>query len=174
MDSFIVGVRTVSRVCGVVSVLLLLAAVLAVCHLVIVRYILEASAIWQHEFVTFAVIGSTFIGSPYVLLTKGHVNVDLLPHYLGPRARMALALIAAGLSLTFCEIVGYVGLELWLEALTKGWRAETVWSPPLWIPYLSLPLGLGLVALQYVADILALVTGREAPFGMAVEAKGHE
>jgi len=25
---------------------------------------------------------ATFIGSPYVLLSRGHVNVDVLPHYL--------------------------------------------------------------------------------------------
>jgi TRAP-type C4-dicarboxylate transport system permease small subunit len=174
MDSFIAVVRTLSRICGVISVLLLLAAVVAVCHLVIVRYVLVESAIWQHEFVTFSVIGATFIGSPYVLLTRGHVNVDLLPLYLGPRLRLALALVASLLSLAFCVVVGYVGFHLWLEALTKGWRADTVWGPPLWIPYLSIPLGLGLLSLQYLADILALLTGREAPFGIQAEEGANE
>jgi hypothetical protein len=31
------------------------------------------------------------------------------------------------------------------------------------------PLGMGLMALQYVAQILAVVTGREAPFGGRAE-----
>lgn len=47
--------------------------------MVVVRYVLGTSTIWQNEFVTFAVVAATLFGSPYVLLTKGHVNVDLLP-----------------------------------------------------------------------------------------------
>jgi len=32
-----------------------------------------------------------------------------------------------------------------------------------------MPVGFGILSLQYVADIACLVTGREAPFGMAEE-----
>ena len=36
----------------------------------------------------------------------------------------------------------------------------------MWIPYLSMPVGLGLLVLQYLADLLCLVTGRSPPFGI--------
>jgi len=36
---------------------------------------------------------------------------------------------------------------------------------PLWIPYLALPLGIGLLALQYLADIIELLTGEDPPGG---------
>jgi TRAP-type C4-dicarboxylate transport system permease small subunit len=39
----------------------------------------------------------------------------------------------------------------------------------MWIPYSSMPIGLGLLSLQYVADIYSLVTGREPPFGITAE-----
>lgn len=169
MTLFIAMVRRLSQLCGILSVLLLLAAVFAVCHLVFVRYVLRESAIWQHEFVTFALIGATFIGAPYVLLRRGHVNVDLLPLYLGQRGRLALALFASGVALAFCLVAMWTGIGWWHEAWAKGWRNETVWAPPLWIPRLSLPIGMALISLQYVADILALVTGRDAPFGMTDE-----
>ncbi|HEY5597949.1 MAG TPA: TRAP transporter small permease subunit, partial [Kiloniellales bacterium] len=93
--------------------------------------------------------------------------------YLGTRGRVALALLASLLSLAFCLVIAWTGYIWWLEAWTNGWRAETVWSPPLWIPYLAMPIGIGLMALQYVADILALATGRAAPFGMT-ERGDHE
>ncbi|MDX1604836.1 MAG: TRAP transporter small permease [Candidatus Competibacterales bacterium] len=164
MDLFISLVWRISRICGVIAAALLMAAVFAVCHLVFVRYVLNQSAIWQHEFVTFSVIGSTFIGAPYVLLERGHVNVDLLPHYLGDRARFALALFAAVVSLAFCALVTYYGFFFWYEAWANGWTAQTVWAPPLWIPYAAVPLGMGLLSLQYVADIVALLGGRDQPF----------
>jgi TRAP-type C4-dicarboxylate transport system permease small subunit len=169
VDRFIGAVAWLSRLGGIAAAALLLAAVLVICQMVFVRYVLQGSAIWQHEFATFALIGATFIGAPYVLLTHGHVNVDLLPIYLGPRGRMALALLAALISLTFCVVVGAYGFAFWYQSWVEDWHAQTVWRPPLWIPYAAVPLGMGLMALQYVAQILAVVTGREAPFGGRAE-----
>jgi TRAP-type C4-dicarboxylate transport system permease small subunit len=169
LDRFIGGVAAVSQLGGVAAVALLLAAVLVICQMVFVRYVLQASAIWQHEFVTFSLIGATFIGAPYVLLTRGHVNVDLLPVYLGPRGRFALALLAALISLVFCLILTWYGVAFWYQSYIENWHAQTVWRPPLWIPYFAVPLGMGLLSLQYVADILALLTGRQAPFGGGAE-----
>ena len=166
MTLFIDSVRFLSRICGIVAVALLLGAVLVVCHLVFVRYALGQSAIWQHEFVTFSLVAATFLGSPYVLMVRGHVNVDLLPLYLGPRARFALALLASGLSLAFCLVLTWTGSLWWHEAWANGWRGETVWAPLLWIPWAAMPLGMALLSLQYLADILALLTGRDQPFGM--------
>ncbi len=166
MTFFIESVHRLSRLCGVVAAVLLVAAALVVCQLVFVRYVLNESAIWQHEFVTFSLIASTFLGGPYLLLNRGHVNVDLLPMYLGGRARFALALLAAAISLTFCAVLLWSSAIWWHDAWAGNWHAETVWGPALWIPYAALPLGLGLLALQYIADILALLSGRDAPFGL--------
>jgi TRAP-type C4-dicarboxylate transport system permease small subunit len=164
LDRFIGVVAALSRLGGGAAVALLLAAVLVICHMVFVRYILKGSAIWQHEFVTFSLIGATFIGAPYVLLTRGHVYVDLVPHYLGARARFVFALIAGLVSLAFCLVLAGYGLAFWYQAWANDWHAETVWRPPLWIPYFAVPLGMGLLALQSLAGLLALLTGREAPF----------
>ena len=161
---FIGAVGWLSQLGGTVAVGLLLAAVLVICQMVFVRYVLRGSAIWQHEFVTFSLIGATFIGAPYVLLTRGHVYVDLVPHYLGARGRFVLALIAALISLAFCAALAGYGFAFWYQAWSNDWHAETVWRPPLWIPYFAVPLGMGLLALQALAGILALLTGREAPF----------
>ena len=57
--------------------------------MVFVRYVLNQNTIWQTDFVTFSLVAATFIGSPYLLLTRGHVNVDVLPLYLGPDRPLA-------------------------------------------------------------------------------------
>ena len=169
LDRFIGAVAWLSRVGGIVAAALLLAAVLVICQMVFVRYVLQGSAIWQHEFATFSLIGATFIGAPYVLLTRGHVYVDLVPLYLGGRARLALGLLAGAITLVFCALLAGYGLAFWYQAWSNDWHAETVWRPPLWIPYLAVPLGMGLLALQALAGIVALLTGREAPFGGGAE-----
>jgi TRAP-type C4-dicarboxylate transport system permease small subunit len=95
--------------------------------------------------------------------------VDVVPLYLRGRVRFAMALLSYMLGFAFCLTVAWFGWEYFHEAWRGGWRTETVWALPLWIPLLPLPVGMGLLALQYVADILCLITGREPPFGMDQE-----
>lgn len=143
-----------SRIAGAVATLLLASAVLVVCQMIFIRYVLNGSTIWQTEFVIYAIVAATLIGSPYVLLHKGHVRVDLLPNALGGRWGPILDTIAGLLSMLFCALLGWAGWHFFYEALSRGWKTETVWAIPLWIPLLPLPLGIGLLCLQYVSEML--------------------
>lgn len=169
IDAYIRLVCTLSRLCGIAAAIMVLVSTLVVCQMVFLRYVLEESVIWQTEFVTYLLIAATLIGSPYVLLKRGHVNVDLLPIYLGERPRFYLALVASTLALLFCLIAAWAGYKLWFEAWENTWYSDTMWGPRLWIPYLTLPVGFGILSLQYIADILSLLTGRDMPFGIAPE-----
>lgn len=166
MDQFVRTVRALSLFCGYVAAALIGAGVLVVCHMVFVRYFLNQNTIWQTDFVTYSLVAATFIGSPYVLMTRGHVNVDVLPHYFGPRPRYWLALASVLMSLAFCIIMTVLTFMFWHEAWTNRWVSDTMWRARLWIPYGSMPIGLGILTLQYVADLINLVTGREPPFGI--------
>lgn len=167
MKTYIQFVSNISKLCGIVAALMVLVSVLVVCQMVWVRYILEESSIWQTEFVTFLLIAATFIGSPYVLLTRGHVNVDLVPMYIKFKWRFRLALFASFISLAFCLLVTWVGFEFWYEAWEPGWVSDSIWEVRLSIPYFSLPFGFAILSLQYIADILSLVRGDEMPFGIS-------
>lgn len=149
---------------GWVAAAMIVLSVLVVCEMVFVRYVLRGSVVWQTEFVTYLLIAATIVGSPFVLLTKGHVNVDLLGQYLGPRARYLVAIVATVIALGFCLIAAWSGYTEWHEAWSNDWLSDTVWAVRLWIPYAAMPIGFGLLSLQYVADLLALITGQEMPF----------
>ncbi len=166
MDTFIRAVTFMSRVVGVVGALLIAAAVLVICDIVVERYMLNRTTIWQIDVVTYCIVAATFISSPYVLMTRGHVNVDVLPLHIGPRARYWLALVTSLVALVliialFVMVTGY-----WYQAYSERWLSNTVWRARLWIPLLSMPVGLGLLILQYLVDILSLITGRAHPFGI--------
>jgi TRAP-type C4-dicarboxylate transport system permease small subunit len=99
-------------------------------------------------------------------MTRGHVNVDILPLHCGPRARYWLALFTSLLAIAFCVVIFILCTAYWYEAFSERWLSNTVWRARLWIPYLSMPVGLGLLILQYVAELIGLVTGRTPPFGI--------
>ena len=166
MDRFVRGVGLISRLCGGVAASLIALGVAVVCHMVLVRYALNQHTIWQTDFVTYSLIAATFVGSPYVLMTRGHVNVDVLPRHVGPRRRWWLALFAACVSLTFSLTLAVLTFRFWAEAWDNRWVSDTMWRARLWIPYASMPIGLGILSLQCVADLLALITGRAPPFGI--------
>ena len=169
MDRFVRGVKWVSLLCGYFAAALIALGVLVVCHMVIVRYALNQNTIWQTDFVTYSLVAATFVGSPYVLMTRGHVNVNVLPHHLGAQGRYFLALFSTLLGLGFAAIITALTARFWFEAWHQGWVSDTMWRARLWIPYSSMPIGLGLLTLQYLVELYCLVTGREKPFGIGEE-----
>ena len=152
---FVRAVAFISRICGVVSALMILASVLITCQMIWMRFVMNASTIWQTEAVTYLMISATLVGLPYVQLVRGHVNVDLVPMLLAPRMRKVLALLVLILSIAVCGIMAFHGFEMFHTAWRRNWHSESVWGVRLWIPYLALPLGLGLFVLQMVADLIA-------------------
>ncbi len=160
MALYIRIVDWISQVLGYLAMLFLASAVVIVCQMVFLRYVYKASTVWQTEFVTFSLIGATFIGSSYVLLHRGHIGVDILPSMLGGRKKFLLELTGGIISLVFCAIIAYTGYTHFHEALIKGWTTASVWALPLWIPLLSLPVGMGMLCLQYVAEIFKLMQGQ--------------
>jgi TRAP-type C4-dicarboxylate transport system permease small subunit len=165
-NPFLRIVAAISTVSGWCAAAMIVAAVGITCQMIFVRFVLNGSTIWQTEAVVYLMIAATLIGLPYVQRLRGHVNVDLVPLMLPMPARRALAILTLGLSIAVVGMMLLYGYEFWHFAWDRGWRSDTVWGPPLWIPYLSLPLGLGLLLLQLVADLVAVLLRIDTPFGL--------
>jgi len=172
MDTFTRIVRLMSLYCGYAAAAMIAVGVVVVCEMVFVRFVLNENTIWQTDFVTFSLVAATFVGSPFVLLTRGHVNVDVLPHYLGERGRFRLAVVSIVTAMAFCVVMLGLTAQYWMQAWNESWLSNTMWRVRLWIPYASMPIGLGILTLQYVVDLYNLVTGREPPFGIG-QGRGH-
>jgi TRAP-type C4-dicarboxylate transport system permease small subunit len=173
MESYIRAVTFLSRAAGVVAALLIAFAVLVICDIVVERYMLGLTTIWQIDVVTYSIVAATFVGSAYVLMTRGHVNVDVLPMHLGPGARWWLALFTIVLAFGFVLVLFVLCTAYWYQAWSENWHSDTVWRARLWIPYLSMPIGLGLLVLQYAAELISLLSGRAPPFGLGEDRLPH-
>ncbi len=163
---FLKAVAAISTVAGWCSAAMIVAAVGITCQMIVVRFVLNGSTVWQTEAVIYLVIAATLVGLPYVQRLRGHVNVELIPLMLGPRARFALAVMTGLASIGIVAVLLFYGYDYWHYAMTRGWTSDTVWAVPLWIPYLSIPVGFGLLLLQLIADFVALVLRIDRPFGL--------
>lgn len=147
--------RAVDRLADALAVLaavLLVAAALVITWSVLYRAA-GNSTYWELEFSVYMMVASLFLASPYTLKTRGHVGVDVVSHYLPPRARRRLAVGVAVVGLLACVLLGWLGAELAWESFLRGERTESSWRPYKWPLFLMMPLGLGLTALQYAVEL---------------------
>ncbi|KIT17592.1 TRAP transporter small permease [Jannaschia aquimarina] len=165
-NPFLRAVGWISTIAGWVSAAMIVAAVAITCQMIFVRFVLNGSTVWQTEAVVYLMIAATLIGLPYVQRLRGHVNVDLIPIALKGGARRAMFFVTMALSIGIVGVMLFYAWEFWHLAWSRGWKSDTIWGVTLWKPYLSLLIGLGLLLLQLVADVVAVVLGHDDPFGL--------
>jgi len=162
------AVELMSNICGVAAAAMIVASVFITCQMIFVRGVLGVSTVWQTEAVIYLMIGATLIGLPYVQHKRGHVGVDLVPNMLGAAARRALAMFVLALSLAIILAMVFYGWEMFHLAWARNWKSESVWAFPLWIPYLTVPVGFGIFAIQLIVDLWLVAADRGDPFATTV------
>ena len=144
-------IERLSVLAGMLAALLIGVAILIICQMVFIRYVLVGSTAWQTEVVTFSLVAATLLGSAYVLKVRGHVSVGLVMAYSPPKARQIMQMTGDFLVFLFAALMFWKGAELTLQAFEGSWTTESIYEFPMWIPYSSLPVGFGLLALQALA-----------------------
>jgi TRAP-type C4-dicarboxylate transport system permease small subunit len=139
---------------GWIAALCLVAAALIVTEAVIVRKVFGVSTVWQTEASIFLLIFTVFVGAAFVQKKEHHLNVDLLIIHLSPRTREWTLVAVSILSCLVAGIIAWYAWPMWWEALVNREHSESLWGPPLWIPYLFLPLGMSVLFLQYILYII--------------------
>jgi len=131
---------------------------------VIARYVFNAPTNWAYELSTFVFSGACLLGGGYVLLHKGHVNIDILYSHLRPRGRAVIDLCTAPFFFLFIGILLWQGTIFFLNSLAYWEHSTTVWAPPLYPIKLALPIGAALILLQgvvkFIKDIIIAIRGQ--------------
>lgn len=138
---------------GWAAAICLVVSALIVTEGIVVRKVFGASTIWQIEASVFLLIYSVFGGAPLVQKNEHHLNVDLVLIHLPPRMREMVLICVSILTAVLAAVLAWYAWPMWWEALAANDHSESLWGPPLWIPYLFLPLGMTLLFLQYLVHI---------------------
>lgn len=146
-------IDAMTNVTGWIAALCLVAAALIVTEAVIIRKIFGISTIWQTEASIFLLMFVVFTGAPFVQKNEHHLNVDLVIIHLSPRARELTIIVVSIISAILAAVLAWYAWPMWWETVVNGEHSESLWGPPLWIPYLFLPLGMTVLFLQYVLYI---------------------
>ena len=119
-----------------------------------------ASRLWVIEVSEYALLFITFLGAPYLLEKNRHVVLDLLYNSFTGRPRLVVQAVNAAIGLFVCAVLTIVGVQVVMEQFEIGVREVTVMRPLSWWITAALPLGTGLMAVQFLDQLLASLRGK--------------
>ncbi|MDB2548406.1 TRAP transporter small permease [Paracoccaceae bacterium] len=151
-------VRTVfsriNLICAIIGAALLFGIATIVCMEVIGRALGASSQLWVIEASEYALIFITFLGAPYLLELNRHVVMDLLTSDLTGERKRISNLFNGAIGLIVCIILTIIGMQVVLNQFNLGTREVTVMRPLSWWITSAMPLGTGLMAVQFLDVVL--------------------
>jgi TRAP-type C4-dicarboxylate transport system permease small subunit len=150
-------VRRVHALLTAAAVMLLAGYFVVVVLQVFFRYVLNDSLYWAEEFVRAAMIWGVMVASALVAASRNHIRVEVLELMLPPAGRRVVVFVANTLSLAFCLLLLWAGVEFVDRTFFQ--RSPMLDIPKWWV-YLAIPVGAGLEAL-----LMLLTWGRDPAAG---------
>ena len=115
------------------------------------RYVFNYSIDWSTETATFAQIWMVLLAAGIAMRRNLHVGVDVLVEAL-PRQLQRLFLI---ITLILCLWFLWVAIQGSFQLIKVGFiQTSPALSIPMWLPYLSLPVGLSYFAFEFLLAML--------------------
>jgi TRAP-type C4-dicarboxylate transport system permease small subunit len=141
--------------------------VLSITYDVVLRYIFFSPTQWALEVNTFLLAFLCVIPAGEVLRVGGQIRIHFFIDRFRPAVKDRLDILRAGAGLFFCGIMIWKGADMAWVAWLHNDRMSTSLGTPMVIPYLFLPLGFLLLALQYLSQMTA--AWRRSPAARAAQ-----
>src|SRR6201747_2079739 len=139
--------------------LALIAACVILSYSVLGRALFHSPNYWQDEAAVFLLVGATFMTSAYVQGQRGHIGIEAFVGLLSPTVnRVRLWLIDLA-SFMFCGFFAWKSWTLAHEAWVDGQVSNSMWSPPLAIPYVLMASGMTLLCVQILLQMAIPLSG---------------
>jgi TRAP-type C4-dicarboxylate transport system permease small subunit len=140
----------------------LIAACAVLSYSVLSRALFHAANYWQDEAAVFLLVGATFMTAAYVQGGRGHIGIEAFVGLLSPRANRVRLWLVDLASFAFCAFFTWKAWTLTHEAWTDGQVSNSMWSPPLAIPYGLMACGMTLLCLQILLQLAIPLSGAKA------------
>ena len=143
----------------VFAAIALIAACAILSYSVLGRALFHSPNYWQDEAAVFLLVGATFMTSAYVQGQRGHIGIEAFVGLLSPMVNRIRLWLVDVVSFLFCSFFAWKSWTLAHEAWTDGQVSNSMWSPPLAIPYVLMAAGMTLLCVQILLQLVAPLTG---------------
>jgi TRAP-type C4-dicarboxylate transport system permease small subunit len=149
----------INTVIVVFAAMALIAACAVLSYSVLGRALFQAANYWQDEAAVFLLVGATFMTAAYVQQQRGHIGIEAFVGLLSPLANRIRLWLVDVASLLFCSFFAWKSWTLTYEAWSDGQVSNSMWSPPLAIPYGLMACGMTLLCVQILLQIIIPLAG---------------
>jgi TRAP-type C4-dicarboxylate transport system permease small subunit len=143
----------------VLGALALIAACAILSYSVAGRALFHSPNYWQDEAAVFLLVGATFMTAAYVQSQRGHIGIEAFIGLLPPMVNSIRLWLVDVASLAFCAFFAWKSWTLTHEAWVDGQVSNSMWSPPLTIPYGLMAVGMTLLCAQILLQIIIPLSG---------------
>jgi C4-dicarboxylate transporter DctQ subunit len=149
---------------------------------VVARYVFNSNILWALELTVFLFAWLVLMGCSYGVHKQFHIGVDVVINAVSPTYRRILALLSITACLAFSILLLVGSWDYWFKFATVRAFLETddipmpdalqflsVWlnegeayeKIPRLIPYLALPLGMGLLTIRFLQVAVKIIKGEK-------------
>jgi TRAP-type C4-dicarboxylate transport system permease small subunit len=153
------GLAWCNNIIVVIASVALISACAILSYSVLGRALFHSPNYWQDEAAVFLLVGATFLTSAYVQQQRGHIGIEAFVGLLSPTANRIRLWLVDVASLLFCAFFAWKSWTLAHEAWVDGQVSNSMWSPPLAIPYVLMASGMTLLCLQILLQIIIPICG---------------
>ncbi|MCX5824420.1 MAG: TRAP transporter small permease subunit [Deltaproteobacteria bacterium] len=165
VEKLILAIEKLSRIAGRIAMYLVGMITIVMSYEVVMRYAFNAPTLWVMELSGYLMTAFIALGAAYTLLTRKHVNVDMLYSCLSSRVQVYVRLCTYPITFLFMYYFAKYGLNQFVISIRDMQVSGTAWDPVIWPVKLVLFVGVALTLLQAVAefikDFYVLVTRKQ-------------
>jgi TRAP-type C4-dicarboxylate transport system permease small subunit len=152
------GLAFCNNIIVVLAAIALIAACVILSYSVLGRALFHSPNYWQDEAAVFLLVGATFMTAAYVQGQRGHIGIEAFVGLLSPMVNSIRLWLIDLASLLFCAFFAWKSWTLAHEAWVDGQVSNSMWSPPLAIPYGLMACGMTLLCVQILLQLAIPLT----------------
>ena len=116
------------------------------------------------EFAGYCLAASSFLGLAYSFRSGSHIRVTLLTDRLSTQVQRILMLLVLTFTIIMIAVWAYNSLSMVYESWKFKDMSTGILKYPIWIPQLSMGVGVTLFCLAIIEDLVNVMRGKEPNF----------
>ena len=143
--------------CGILAGISLVAIGVLILMQIAAR-LLGSPLTWTDEFAGYAMASSSFLALAYTFNSGGHIRVSMLLDVMPPAGKRGLDALCLLIGIGIAGIFAWHTVILTWQSYAFNDMGQGIVPVPLWIPQISMTLGVGALLVALVDGLLRVVT----------------
>lgn len=118
------------------------------------RHFFSMPTSWSLEINQFLLVYLGLATAGEIQRNRSHIHIEFFSNFLPIKLRVALQSVIGLVGVAFCVVMAWRGGIIAWQAGEYGERVSSAFGTPLFIPYAIIPLGFGLLGVQFLVETL--------------------